>query len=37
MKLYHKLWRHLFKGGMVEHDLKELLRVHIAEQIDCRY
>jgi hypothetical protein len=37
MKLYHRLWRHLFKGGKVEHELKELMRVHVAELVDCRY
>lgn len=37
MKLYQRLWRHLFKGGRLEHDLKELLRVHVAQLIDCHY
>jgi hypothetical protein len=30
-------WQSLFKSGIVEHDLKELLRLRVATSLDCRY
>jgi len=30
-------WKRLFKGGIVEFELKELWRVRVASTLDCRY
>lgn len=30
-------WQSVFKSGLVEHELKELLRVRVATSLDCRY
>jgi len=30
-------WKRLFKGGIVEFELKELCRVRVASTLDCRY
>ena len=30
-------WKSLFKGGIVDHDLKELLRLRVARSLDCTY
>jgi hypothetical protein len=30
-------WRNVFKKGVVDHDLKELLRVRVARSLDCQF
>ncbi|HYU17721.1 MAG TPA: hypothetical protein VEQ11_03420 [Chloroflexota bacterium] len=30
-------WKNVFKGGIVDHDLKELLRLRVARTLDCAY
>jgi hypothetical protein len=30
-------WKSLFKGGIVDHELKELLRLRVARSLDCSY
>ena len=30
-------WKSVFKGGIVDHDLKELLRLRVATSLDCQY
>jgi hypothetical protein len=30
-------WKSVFKSGIVEHDLKELLRLRVATSLDCQY
>jgi hypothetical protein len=30
-------WKSVFKGGIVEHELKELLRLRVATSLDCEY
>ena len=30
-------WKSLFKGGLVEHELKELVRLRVARSLDCTY
>ncbi len=30
-------WQNVFKGGIVEHELKELLRVRVARSLDCQF
>jgi hypothetical protein len=30
-------WKSVFKSGIVEHELKELLRLRVATSLDCRY
>jgi len=30
-------WQSLFKGGLVEHELKELVRLRVARSLDCAY
>jgi hypothetical protein len=30
-------WKSVFKSGVVEHDLKELLRLRVATSLDCQY
>ena len=30
-------WKAVFKGGIVDHDLKELLRMRVATSLDCQY
>ena len=30
-------WKNLFKSGIVEHELKELLRVRVARSLDCEF
>jgi len=37
MKGFAALWREAFNGGRVDHCLKEIIRVHIAEHYDCSY
>ena len=30
-------WKSLFKSGIVEHELKELLRLRVARSLECTY
>jgi hypothetical protein len=30
-------WQAVFKGGIVDHGLKELLRLRVATTLDCQY
>ena len=30
-------WQSVFKHGIVDHDLKELLRLRVATSLDCQY
>jgi hypothetical protein len=30
-------WQSVFKNGIVDHDLKELLRLRVATSLDCQY
>jgi hypothetical protein len=30
-------WKSVFKSGLVEHELKELLRLRVATSLDCQY
>jgi hypothetical protein len=30
-------WKSLFKSGIVDHELKELLRLRVARSLDCAY
>jgi hypothetical protein len=30
-------WKSVFKSGLVEHNLKELLRLRVATSLDCQY
>ena len=30
-------WKAVFKGGIVDHELKELLRMRVATSLDCQY
>ena len=30
-------WQSVFKIGIVDHDLKELLRLRVATSLDCQY
>ena len=30
-------WKSLFKSGIVEHELKELVRLRVARSLDCTY
>ena len=30
-------WQSVFKGGIVDHDLKELLRLRVATSLECQY
>jgi hypothetical protein len=30
-------WKSVFKSGIVEHELKELLRLRVARSLDCTY
>ena len=30
-------WKSVFKSGIVEHELKELLRLRVATSLDCQY
>lgn len=30
-------WKSVFKSGLVEHELKELLRLRVATSLDCAY
>ena len=30
-------WKNVFKSGIVDHELKELLRLRVARTLDCTY
>jgi hypothetical protein len=30
-------WKNVFKDGIVDHELKELLRLRVARSLDCTY
>lgn len=30
-------WKSVFKDGLLEHELKELLRLRVATSLDCQY
>jgi hypothetical protein len=30
-------WKSVFKAGLVEHELKELVRLRVARSLDCAY
>ena len=30
-------WKSVFKSGLVDHELKELLRLRVATSLDCQY
>jgi hypothetical protein len=30
-------WQNVFKGGIVDHELKELVRLRVARSLDCAY
>ena len=30
-------WKSLFKSGLLDHELKELLRLRVARSLDCTY
>jgi hypothetical protein len=30
-------WQSVFKNGIVDHELKELLRLRVATSLDCQY
>lgn len=36
-KAFSRPWETIFRGGMVEHSLKELCRVYVSRTIDCDY
>ena len=37
MKRFDAFWFQGFKAGVVDHDLKELVRVRIATSLECEY
>lgn len=37
MKRFDAVWLAAVKQGVVEHELKELLRVRVARSLDCAY
>ena len=36
-KAFSRPWETIFRGGRVEHPLKELCRVYVSKTIDCDY
>ena len=36
-KAFSRGWKRIFRGGIVEHPLKELCRVYVSESIGCEY
>jgi hypothetical protein len=30
-------WKSVFKSGLIEHELKELVRLRVATTLDCQY
>ncbi len=37
IKSFVYTWKSVFKGGIVDHELKELLRLRVARSLDCEY
>ncbi len=37
IKSFVYTWKNVFKGGIVDHELKELLRLRVATSLDCQY
>ena len=37
IRSFSSTWKSLFKSGIVDHELKELLRVRVARSLDCAY
>ena len=37
IKSFVYTWKSVFKGGIVDHELKELLRLRVARSLDCTY
>jgi len=36
-KAFSRPWETIFRGGAVEHSLKDLCRVYVSQTIDCDY
>ena len=36
-KAFSRAWERIFRGGVLEHALKELCRVYVSKTIDCDY
>jgi hypothetical protein len=36
-KAFSRGWERIFRGGLIEHSLKELCRVYVSETIGCEY
>jgi len=36
-KAFSRAWDRLFRGGVLEHSLKELCRVYVSKTIECEY
>ena len=36
-KAFSRGWERIFRGGVLEHPLKELCRVYVSKTIDCDY
>ena len=34
---FSRAWERTFRGGVLEHSLKELCRVYVSQTIDCHY
>ena len=34
---FQNAWHNVFKGGIVDHSLKELCRVYVSKSVDCKY
>jgi hypothetical protein len=37
IKSFVHTWKNVFKSGIVDHELKELLRLRVARSLDCTY
>jgi hypothetical protein len=37
LRSFSRNWERTFRGGVVEHSLKELCRVYVSKTIDCHY
>ena len=37
IRSFTSTWQNVFKSGIVEHELKELLRVRVARSLDCQF
>lgn len=36
-KAFSRAWDRVFRGGVLEHSLKELCRVYVSKTIECEY